>query len=82
MATCLEETTAGRCDGGRGIVGGAAEELRQLAPRAGEEMELASTRALLMNAGRLAQDVSADIVAPWLASAILRVYHTPLPTPH
>jgi DNA repair protein RecN (Recombination protein N) len=37
----------------------AAEELRQLAPRAGEEMELASSRALLMNAGRLAQDVSA-----------------------
>ena len=37
----------------------AADELRQLAPRAGEEAELASSRALLMNAGRLAQDVSA-----------------------
>jgi DNA repair protein RecN (Recombination protein N) len=37
----------------------AAGELRQLAPRAGEEAELASARALLMNAGRLAQDVSA-----------------------
>jgi DNA repair protein RecN (Recombination protein N) len=43
----------------------AADELRQLAPRAGEEAELASSRALLMNAGRLAQDVSAaaDFVA-------------------
>jgi len=37
----------------------AAQELRQLAPRAGEEAELASTRALLMNADRLAQDISA-----------------------
>jgi DNA repair protein RecN (Recombination protein N) len=37
----------------------AADELRSLAPRAGEEAELASVRALLMNAGRLAQDVSA-----------------------
>jgi DNA repair protein RecN (Recombination protein N) len=37
----------------------AVDELRQLAPRPGEETELASSRALLMNAGRLAQDVSA-----------------------
>jgi DNA repair protein RecN (Recombination protein N) len=37
----------------------AVDELRQLAPRAGEESELASSRALLMNADRLAQDVSA-----------------------
>jgi DNA repair protein RecN (Recombination protein N) len=37
----------------------AAEELRRLAPRVGEEAELASVRALLMNAGRLAQDLSA-----------------------
>jgi DNA repair protein RecN (Recombination protein N) len=37
----------------------AADELRQLAPRAGEEVELASSRALLMNAGRLAEDLSA-----------------------
>ena len=37
----------------------AADELRQIAPREGEEAELASSRALLMNAGRLAQDVSA-----------------------
>lgn len=37
----------------------AVDELRQLAPRAGEEAELASSRALLMNADRLAQDVSA-----------------------
>ena len=43
----------------------AADELRQLAPHAGEESELASSRALLMNADRLAQDVSAaaDFVA-------------------
>jgi DNA repair protein RecN (Recombination protein N) len=43
----------------------AAEELRQLAPRAGEEGELASSRALLMNADRLAKDVSAaaDLVS-------------------
>jgi len=37
----------------------AADELRQLAPRTGEEAELASSRALLMNAGRLAEDLSA-----------------------
>jgi DNA repair protein RecN (Recombination protein N) len=37
----------------------AVRELRDLAPRPGEEAELASTRALLMNADRLAQDVSA-----------------------
>jgi DNA repair protein RecN (Recombination protein N) len=37
----------------------AVDELRRLAPRAGEEAELASSRALLMNADRLAQDVSA-----------------------
>jgi DNA repair protein RecN (Recombination protein N) len=37
----------------------AVDELRQLAPVAGEEAELASSRALLMNADRLAQDVSA-----------------------
>src|SRR5262245_14583150 len=37
----------------------AANELRQLAPRAGEEAELAASRALLMNADRLSQDVSA-----------------------
>jgi DNA repair protein RecN (Recombination protein N) len=37
----------------------AVDELRQLSPRAGEEAELASTRALLMNAGRLASDLSA-----------------------
>jgi DNA repair protein RecN (Recombination protein N) len=37
----------------------AVNELRQLAPCTGEEAELASTRALLMNADRLAQDISA-----------------------
>jgi DNA repair protein RecN (Recombination protein N) len=37
----------------------AADELRKLSPQAGEEAELASTRALMMNAGRLAQDIAA-----------------------
>jgi len=37
----------------------AANELRRLAPEPGEEATLASTRALLMNAGRLAQEISA-----------------------
>jgi DNA repair protein RecN (Recombination protein N) len=43
----------------------AADELSRLAPEEGEEESLASTRALLMNAGRLAQDISAatDFVA-------------------
>jgi DNA repair protein RecN (Recombination protein N) len=43
----------------------AVGELRDLAPRAGEEADLASSRALLMNADRLAQDVSAanDLVS-------------------
>jgi DNA repair protein RecN (Recombination protein N) len=37
----------------------AASELKQLAPEADEEPQLASTRALLMNAERLAQDIAA-----------------------
>ncbi len=37
----------------------AADELRKLAPQPGEEAELASTRALMMNAGRLAQEIAA-----------------------
>src|SRR6266446_6339721 len=37
----------------------AANELKQLAPEADEEPQLASTRALLMNAERLAQDIAA-----------------------
>ena len=43
----------------------AAKELQDLAPEPGEEELLASTRALLMNAGRLAQDIAAasDLVA-------------------
>ena len=43
----------------------AADELSRLAPEEGEEESLASTRALLMNAGRLAQDIAAatDFVA-------------------
>jgi DNA repair protein RecN (Recombination protein N) len=43
----------------------AVDELRELAPQAGEEAELASSRALLMNADRLAQDVyaAADFVS-------------------
>lgn len=43
----------------------AVKELSQLAPEDGEEESLASARALLMNAGRLAQDIAAatDFVA-------------------
>lgn len=37
----------------------ACDELAKLAPQPGEEAELASTRALMMNAGRLAQDIAA-----------------------
>src|ERR1051326_3136331 len=37
----------------------AVNELSDLAPEAGEEESLASTRALLMNAGRLAQEIAA-----------------------
>ena len=37
----------------------AARELAELAPEEGEEEKLASERALLMNAGRIAQDVDA-----------------------
>lgn len=37
----------------------AADELRSLAPQPGEEAELASTRALMMNAGRLASEINA-----------------------
>ena len=36
----------------------AADELSRLAPEEGEEEALASMRALLMNAGRLAQDIA------------------------
>jgi DNA repair protein RecN (Recombination protein N) len=43
----------------------AAKELADLAPEAGEEQRLAMERALLMNAGRIAEEVSvaADLVA-------------------
>jgi DNA repair protein RecN (Recombination protein N) len=43
----------------------AAKELGNLAPQAGEEASLGATRALLMNAGRLAQEIAAalDFVA-------------------
>ncbi|HEX5278897.1 MAG TPA: DNA repair protein RecN [Micropepsaceae bacterium] len=37
----------------------ALDELAKLSPQPGEEAELASTRALMMNAGRLAQDIAA-----------------------
>lgn len=37
----------------------ASDELAKLAPQPGEDAELASTRALMMNAGRLAQDIAA-----------------------
>ncbi len=41
----------------------AAEELSSFAPEDGEETRLASERALLMNAGRIAEDVSAGVEA-------------------
>jgi len=41
----------------------AAEELRGLSPEQGEEERLASERALLMNAGKIAEDVSAAVEA-------------------
>ena len=37
----------------------AADELRNLTPQSGEEAELASTRALMMSAGRLGQEIAA-----------------------
>src|SRR5258707_5403506 len=63
----------------------AASELRDLAPEKGEEASLSTTRALLMNAGRLAQEIAAalDFVAGdggaeiRLASALRRL--SPLP---
>ena len=39
----------------------AAKELKELAPEPGEEAGLASTRALLMNSGRLAEDIAAAV---------------------
>ncbi|HWA89739.1 MAG TPA: DNA repair protein RecN [Rhizomicrobium sp.] len=42
-----------------GYVDAAVDELSALAPEAGEEAALASERALLMNAARIAEDVSA-----------------------
>jgi len=44
---------------GADYLGYAADELRNLSPQPGEEAELASTRALMMNAGRLAQEIAA-----------------------
>ncbi|HTW36928.1 MAG TPA: DNA repair protein RecN [Rhizomicrobium sp.] len=41
----------------------AAKELAELAPEEGEEARLASERALLMNAGKIAEDVSAAVDA-------------------
>jgi DNA repair protein RecN (Recombination protein N) len=63
----------------------AAKELRDLAPQKGEEESLAATRALLMNAGRLAQDIAAalDFVVSdagaevRLASALRRLSRLP-----
>jgi DNA repair protein RecN (Recombination protein N) len=39
----------------------AVNELRELAPQPGEEAELARTRALMLNAGRLAQEIAAAL---------------------
>jgi DNA repair protein RecN (Recombination protein N) len=63
----------------------AANELRDLAPEPGEESSLSTTRALLMNAGRLAQEIAAalDFVAGdggaeiRLASALRRLSRLP-----
>ena len=63
----------------------AANELRDLAPEPGEEASLSTTRALLMNAGRLAQEIAAalDFVAGdggaeiRLASALRRLSRLP-----
>ena len=62
-------TAKARCNAIKGAAASAAseveflthaiDELSQLAPEAGEEACLASERALLMNAGRIAEDVSA-----------------------
>jgi DNA repair protein RecN (Recombination protein N) len=41
----------------------AVKELADLAPETGEEAELANARALMMNAGRIAEDVSAAVEA-------------------
>ena len=64
----------------------AASELRELAPKPGEEASLSATRALLMNAGRLAQEITAalDFVAGdggaeiRLASALRRLSRLPV----
>src|SRR6267142_4637940 len=64
----------------------AASELRDLAPEKGEEASLSSTRALLMNAGRLAQEIAAarDFVAGdggaeiRLAAALRRLSRLPV----
>jgi DNA repair protein RecN (Recombination protein N) len=59
----LAELTASREAASREIeyLGHAAKELSELAPEAGEEAALASTRALLMNSGRLAEDIAAAV---------------------
>jgi DNA repair protein RecN (Recombination protein N) len=62
-----------------------ANELRDLAPEQGEEASLSTTRALLMNAGRLAQEIAAalDFLAGdggaeiRLASALRRLSRLP-----
>ena len=59
----------------------AVDELSSLAPREGEEEQLAGERALLMNASRIAEDVSAAVDAlsgdrgaqPLLAAALKRL---------
>jgi DNA repair protein RecN (Recombination protein N) len=63
----------------------AARELRDLAPKPGEEVSLAETRTLMMNAGKLAQDITAaaEFVAGdagaevRLASALRRLSRLP-----
>src|SRR5215831_15130646 len=59
----LSELTTARETAAREIdyLSHAAKELKELAPEPGEEAGLASTRALLMNSGRLAEDISAAV---------------------
>ncbi|HXI99802.1 MAG TPA: DNA repair protein RecN [Micropepsaceae bacterium] len=70
----------------RDYLGHAAKELRDLAVQPGEDESLAATRALLMNAGRIAQEVAAaaDFVIGdagaevRLAAALRRLSRLPL----
>ncbi len=55
------KATAARARAEADFVRAAADELADFAPEAGEEEKLASERALMMNAARIAEDVSAAL---------------------